>query len=265
MERFTGFIGILLILGIAFLASNNRKAINYRLVFSGLFLQVAVNINKAVIEGVGRDTTLTGRTEIWERALALVSNPVWGAGFETFWLGPRLIAMWKAFPVFLPNQAHNGYLEMYLNLGIVGLVLFVFALASSYRSIHGKLLDAGKAATIDIHDLRLGVFGVAFFVAYLLYNITEATYKPLTFLFITFLAVTIRYTPRTAPATAPVRPRPAAAPVPAPAMPMVSKWRAQPQSHGRSPGAGRSPAGFGPRRAGGVKTGSVGRYVLDQE
>ncbi len=40
MERFTGLIGIALILGIAFLLSNNRKAINYRLVFSGLGIQV---------------------------------------------------------------------------------------------------------------------------------------------------------------------------------------------------------------------------------
>jgi len=40
MERFTGLICIALILGIAFLLSNNRKAINYRLVFSGLGIQV---------------------------------------------------------------------------------------------------------------------------------------------------------------------------------------------------------------------------------
>jgi concentrative nucleoside transporter, CNT family len=44
MERFTGLIGILLIFGIAFLASNNRKAINYRLVFSGLILQLLIAI-----------------------------------------------------------------------------------------------------------------------------------------------------------------------------------------------------------------------------
>lgn len=42
MERFTGLIGIVLILGIAFLMSNNRKAINYRLVLSGLGLQIAL-------------------------------------------------------------------------------------------------------------------------------------------------------------------------------------------------------------------------------
>jgi concentrative nucleoside transporter, CNT family len=42
MEKFTGLIGIALILGIAFLLSNNRKAINYRLVFSGLAIQTGL-------------------------------------------------------------------------------------------------------------------------------------------------------------------------------------------------------------------------------
>ena len=44
MERFTGIIGIVLIFGIAFLFSNNRKAINYRLVLSGLALQIVLAV-----------------------------------------------------------------------------------------------------------------------------------------------------------------------------------------------------------------------------
>lgn len=44
MERFTGIIGIFVILGIAFLVSNNRKRINLRLVFSGLALQILIAI-----------------------------------------------------------------------------------------------------------------------------------------------------------------------------------------------------------------------------
>ncbi len=44
MERFQGLIGIALILGIAFLFSNNRKRINYRLVFSGIVLQVLIAV-----------------------------------------------------------------------------------------------------------------------------------------------------------------------------------------------------------------------------
>jgi CNT family concentrative nucleoside transporter len=44
MGRFTGIIGIIIILGLAFLWSNNRKAINYRLVITGLLLQIALAI-----------------------------------------------------------------------------------------------------------------------------------------------------------------------------------------------------------------------------
>lgn len=44
MARFTGIIGIIVILGLAYLWSNNRKAINYRLVFTGLGLQLALAI-----------------------------------------------------------------------------------------------------------------------------------------------------------------------------------------------------------------------------
>jgi CNT family concentrative nucleoside transporter len=44
MARFTGVIGILIILALAFLWSNNRKAINYRLVITGLLLQIGLAI-----------------------------------------------------------------------------------------------------------------------------------------------------------------------------------------------------------------------------
>jgi CNT family concentrative nucleoside transporter len=44
MGRFTGIIGIIIILGLAFLWSNNRKAINYRLVITGLILQLVLAI-----------------------------------------------------------------------------------------------------------------------------------------------------------------------------------------------------------------------------
>ena len=50
-----------------------------------LFLNVT-----GLLEILGRDASLTGRTEIWQEALALDRNPILGAGFESFWLGPRL-------------------------------------------------------------------------------------------------------------------------------------------------------------------------------
>ncbi|NLK54601.1 MAG: NupC/NupG family nucleoside CNT transporter, partial [Bacteroidales bacterium] len=44
MSRFTGIIGIIILLGLAFLWSNNRKAINIRLVVSGLLLQLGLAV-----------------------------------------------------------------------------------------------------------------------------------------------------------------------------------------------------------------------------
>ncbi|MBC7890515.1 MAG: NupC/NupG family nucleoside CNT transporter [Ferruginibacter sp.] len=44
MQRFQGLIGVVLILGIAWLVSNNKKKINYRLVGSGILLQIVIAI-----------------------------------------------------------------------------------------------------------------------------------------------------------------------------------------------------------------------------
>lgn len=64
MDRFHGFIGIALILGLAWLASNNRKKINYRLVISGILLQVTIGLLifkvpavKALFSWLGRQMT----------------------------------------------------------------------------------------------------------------------------------------------------------------------------------------------------------------
>ncbi len=45
-------------------------------------------------------------------------NPIGGAGFETFWVGPRVAKIYsKVGGLQMTNEAHNGYIEVYLNLG----------------------------------------------------------------------------------------------------------------------------------------------------
>lgn len=61
MERFTGLIGIVVILGLAFLMSSNRKAINLRLVLSGLALQVLIAVLVLKVTPVTRFFALLGR------------------------------------------------------------------------------------------------------------------------------------------------------------------------------------------------------------
>lgn len=61
MDRFKGLIGIVVIFGIAFLLSNNKKRINYRLVFSGLALQILIAVLVLKVEPITRFFAMLGR------------------------------------------------------------------------------------------------------------------------------------------------------------------------------------------------------------
>ncbi len=52
-------------------------------------------------------------------------NPILGAGFESFWLGDHIKPSNWAGWAFIPNEAHNAYLDTYLNLGLAGLFLLL--------------------------------------------------------------------------------------------------------------------------------------------
>src|SRR5206468_8738054 len=54
------------------------------------FSTVFLGLGAGALEGMGRDSTLTGRTDIWQRVLTLAGSPLFGTGFESFWLGKRL-------------------------------------------------------------------------------------------------------------------------------------------------------------------------------
>lgn len=140
--------------------------------FSALFL----NIGSGLVQSLGRDPTLTGRTELWAQVLQMNRNPILGVGFESFWLGPRLEQIWSIY-WWHPNQAHNGYIEIFLNLGGAGIAFLGLAIAAGYRNIfRGFRFDP------DFGRLKL-----AFFIAGVACNFTEANFKMFSPLWITFL------------------------------------------------------------------------------
>ncbi len=88
----------------------------------------SIDLNRTIIEGLlGRNMDLTGRSLIWQDLLNMAGNPIFGRGYESFWLGDRLQAMVGTYGIL---QAHNGYLETYLNLGWIGLFLMVILMVS---------------------------------------------------------------------------------------------------------------------------------------
>lgn len=127
--------------------------------------EMSIGIYKPTLELLGRNETLTDRTAVWADALALQGSPILGTGFESFWLGYRLNALWAKW-WWHPIQAHNGYIEAYLNLGAIGVALLFALFLSIFRSIAAKL-----TGDFEFSRLRMG-----FFFAILAYNFSEATF-----------------------------------------------------------------------------------------
>ena len=130
-----------------------------------LILAFGFNLNGELASQVGRDPTLTERTQIWTTVLNMHTNPLLGTGYESFWLGSRLDVIWKAFgPI---NESHNGYIEVYLNLGLVGVSLILGILMTSYRRICKDLKPL-----VSVASLHLAMWTVVLF-----YNMTEAAFR----------------------------------------------------------------------------------------
>jgi O-antigen ligase len=81
----------------------------------------------ALLETLGKDPTLTGRTELWEYVIGFISQrPILGWGLTAFWstANPLADEVSAALGWTVP-EAHNGLLELLLEVGVVGTALFV--------------------------------------------------------------------------------------------------------------------------------------------
>jgi O-antigen ligase len=127
---------------------------------------------------LGRDTTLTGRTEIWNGLIPDVEfAPLGGSGFASFWTEQNIL-------LHDIGEAHNGYLDLLLDRGAIGILLlssFLFLLSRQTQ----KLLRV---------DIDWGIFIASFLIMTLIHNVTESSINslasPLTAIII-FLAMTI--------------------------------------------------------------------------
>src|SRR4029077_8373108 len=120
-----------------------------------------INMIGTLAQFVGRSPDLTGRTNIWKGVIDTNTNPLIGVGYESFWLGPRLLWVWERAGGV--TEAHNGYLEIYLELGMIGLLLLVAFLISGYQTIYRRFRAGSSLATL----------GLALWTVLLFYNATE--------------------------------------------------------------------------------------------
>ncbi len=144
--------------------------------------EMAFGISGLMSENLGRGSELSGRTVLWSRVLELHTNPVVGTGFESFWLGDRPQQLEGVF-FFIPNEAHNGYLETYLTLGLVGVFLLAVLFIATFRKIRVELF----------RNFEIGRYRLGFLAALILYNWTEAAFKTLNPLWFVFYLIAMDY------------------------------------------------------------------------
>jgi exopolysaccharide production protein ExoQ len=126
-----------------------------------------------VSSALGRGEGLSGRTEIWAAVLGAAGNPLIGTGFESFWISPNVQIVYRSLKGWWDpetiNEAHNGYIEVYLNLGLIGVFLIVLILIRSYRC-------AGNAFR---RDPEFGSLMLAYLATGTFYSLTEAGFRSL--------------------------------------------------------------------------------------
>lgn len=111
------------------------------LIFLIAFFSLAVpfatssSLIAAAIEASGRDKTLTQRTDLWDDLFEIGSqHPVLGTGYGSFWIGDLTHPLWEKH-FWRPTQGHNGYIDVYLELGLIGLALTIGVIVLAYRGI----------------------------------------------------------------------------------------------------------------------------------
>ena len=177
-------IGIILFIGLGL--SIIRKKMEYLgtiLIISfivGLIFELSLDIISLFITTQGREMTLSGRTFLWKDLLAFRTNPLIGVGYRSFWLGDRMTKLWDMYP-WMPNESHNGYLNVYLELGYVGLCLLVGVVYCAFRNIKKEL-----TYNFDYGRFRMGIFFIV-----LLYNVTEDALGKMALLWFVFLLVSL--------------------------------------------------------------------------
>jgi O-antigen ligase len=104
----------------------------------------------SLLELMGKDPTLTGRTNIWAYVMPYIyQRPLLGWGYVAFFstLNPAAWEVASALNWFAP-EAHNGLLDILLSGGLVGAVWSVYLWARTVRlSLQCLRYDSAMATT----------------------------------------------------------------------------------------------------------------------
>jgi len=109
------------------------------IILGSIILSVFASEILGIIPGLfGKDLTFTGRDIIWIYIWNEIQHKFWlGYGYGAYWImGTSVIDLFQSFVGWRVNEAHNGFLEIMLQLGITGLSFFFLVLISFIHKIY---------------------------------------------------------------------------------------------------------------------------------
>jgi exopolysaccharide production protein ExoQ len=180
--------GIILNIGLSITRKNIKTA--RRIIVSIIIILLSIQLfygiasNESFLQNFvglfGKDVTLTGRTDLWALLIELgLKKPLLGYGFGAFWGGDIVYYIWSKF-LWGPLSAHNGYINVFINLGFIGLAFLIIIIIKSYKKIEN----------IFIEDYVYGKTLMIYFILILIHNITETSFaSPTTYLWYFFLII----------------------------------------------------------------------------
>jgi hypothetical protein len=160
-----------------------------------------VGLTEAIVTAMGRDMTFTGRTEVWRELFAVGTDPLLGTGFMSFWDDPDIKAK---LPQWVAFSAHNGYIEVYLAGGMIGVGFLILMILGTGAGINRDLKGGSSYAVVRF----------AVLVATLLANFAESNFACMTPLGFLFLLMAIGYGYPPPPQSVEIATIPDASPVP---------------------------------------------------
>jgi CNT family concentrative nucleoside transporter len=173
MERFTGLLGIVLILGVSFLMSNNRKAINYRTVGVGLLLQVGLavfilktDVGQATFQWLGDSiNTLLGQADKGAQFVfgSLVDRKLMS---QAFGAGNDYIFFFKVVPTIIFVAV---LVNMFYHLGVLQRVVSTMG-----KGVHWLMGVSGAEALSNVASTFVGQVEAQIMIKPYLKNMTNS-------------------------------------------------------------------------------------------
>ncbi|MGB6537603.1 MAG: O-antigen ligase [Xanthobacteraceae bacterium] len=107
------------------------------------------------------DPSYTGRDVIWQFALDHIpQRPLFGFGYESFWGMPDLVAEWNYLEPwgYRASDAHNGYLNLAVTTGFVGLGLALWLIVVQPFADYRRALARGADRSLIILFMQIWLF-----------------------------------------------------------------------------------------------------------